>query len=76
MTTRLRRFIGNTLRDARANIGISLRDLEKETGVDKSTMHDWEIGKTDITVAALHKLSHVLGPRIVRETYLYLAKNR
>jgi len=64
--------VGKIIRAHRGNI--SLRELEQLSGVDHSTLHDWEHGRGDVTVLALHRLASILGQGLTRDIAEYITR--
>lgn len=48
----------------RAERGISLKQLEKKTGIPKSSLNRYENNQSDITLVKLEKIAKALGCRI------------
>lgn len=53
--------IGNALKEARLSKGLSLRELEKLSGIDNSNISKIEQGKCDARFSTLNKLTSVMG---------------
>jgi transcriptional regulator with XRE-family HTH domain len=64
--------VGKIIRAHRGNI--SLREVEQMCGLDHSTLHDYEHGRGDVTVLALHRLASILGQGLLRDITEYIAK--
>ncbi|MDE7435722.1 MAG: helix-turn-helix domain-containing protein [Lachnospiraceae bacterium] len=43
---------------------ISMRELAEKTGIGRSTLYDYEIGKTSPTLDNLEKIAKALGVKI------------
>lgn len=59
-----RLVLGNRLKAARTNQGLSLRALGLMAGVDYSHLFDIEHGKANVTVDTLAKLADALDMRL------------
>lgn len=57
----LKRTLGMVLRQARAEKGVSLRKLSKQTGIHWMTIHYWEIGRARPNRGHLAAISNALG---------------
>ena len=57
------------LKNARKKEGLSLTDLSELTGISKSTLSDWELGKSQPGANALTKLCKALNVSIMRLIY-------
>lgn len=53
--------IRTELRRRRIEMGLSLRDVEKKTGLSNAFVSQYESGKTDISFKRLMKLTKLLG---------------
>lgn len=60
----VRRDIGGLLKAAREDMGITLRELAAETGIDKGIICRIEAGRSNSGIDTFSTLAHVLGWRI------------
>ena len=49
------------LKEARKNAGLSQKEVSERTGIAKSTLSEYESGKTTPTMNALYKIMNVIG---------------
>lgn len=61
---KIRRRIIQQLKEARQARGLSLRDMERLSGIDNSNLSSMEQGKRNLSLDTLIKLTAALGLRI------------
>ena len=57
--------IGQAIKDARANAGISLRELARRAGMNPTQLSMIERGISGCTIETLEKIANALGKEIV-----------
>lgn len=55
--------MGEKIRQARENAGLSQKQLAEALGLDQSAVSNWETGKSEPTLHNLRRMADILGCR-------------